>query len=117
MVHNSATSTGSRQDAGDTDGYVLRVPQLDALHGRPCDTRPVRKPLLTLSAAGVLMVYTSASSQHAITWLVAERGFAYSRAALVDSIGGGLRATTCRNQNRSPSSSSTASISASRRTR
>ena len=39
--------------------------------------------LLTLSAAAVLMVYTSASSQHAITWLVAERGFAYSRAALV----------------------------------
>ncbi len=42
-----------------------------------------RPMLLVLSAAGALLVYASASSQHAITWLVAERGFDYSRAALV----------------------------------
>jgi MFS family permease len=40
-----------------------------------------RPMILALSAAGVLLVYASASSQHAITWLVAERGFDYSRAA------------------------------------
>lgn len=40
-----------------------------------------RPMILVLSAAGVLLVYASASSQHAITWLVAERGFDYSRAA------------------------------------
>ena len=41
-----------------------------------------RPTILLLTAAGVLLVYASASSQHAITWLVAERGFEYSRAAL-----------------------------------
>jgi MFS family permease len=42
-----------------------------------------RPTILLLTAAGVLLVYASASSQHAITWLVAERGFGYSRAALL----------------------------------
>ena len=42
-----------------------------------------RPAILLLTAAGVLLVYASASSQHAITWLVAERGFEYSRAALL----------------------------------
>jgi len=42
-----------------------------------------RPMILLLTAAGVLLVYASASSQHAITWLVAERGFEYSRAALL----------------------------------
>lgn len=42
-----------------------------------------RPMILVLSAAGVLLVYASAASQHAITWLVAERGFEYSRAALL----------------------------------
>jgi MFS family permease len=42
-----------------------------------------RPTILLLAGAGVLLVYTSASSQHTITWLVAERGFEYSRAALL----------------------------------
>lgn len=42
-----------------------------------------RPMILVLSAAGALLVYASASSQHAITWLVAERGFAYPRAAML----------------------------------
>jgi MFS family permease len=40
--------------------------------------RPV---ILLLTLAGVLLVYSSAASQHTITWLVAERGFGYERAA------------------------------------
>jgi MFS family permease len=39
--------------------------------------------ILFLSTGGVLLVYASASSQHAITWLVTERGFDYARAALL----------------------------------
>jgi MFS family permease len=39
--------------------------------------------ILVLTAAGVLLVFTSAASQHTITWLVAERGFEYARAALL----------------------------------
>jgi MFS family permease len=42
-----------------------------------------RPMILLLTAAGVLLVYASASSQHAITWLVAERGFEYAHAAFV----------------------------------
>lgn len=42
--------------------------------------RPI---VLLLTAAGVLLVYASASSQHTITWLVEERGYPYSRAALL----------------------------------
>jgi MFS family permease len=48
--------------------------------GEALRERPV---LASLTAAGVLLVYASASSQHAITWLVSERGFDYSRAALL----------------------------------
>jgi MFS transporter, Spinster family, sphingosine-1-phosphate transporter len=40
------------------------------------------EPTLGLLVAGAtLVVYQSASSQHLVTWLVQERGFAYSRAA------------------------------------
>lgn len=42
-----------------------------------------RPAILFLSTGGVLLVYASASSQHAITWLVTERGFDYARAALL----------------------------------
>ena len=35
---------------------------------------------------GTLLVYASSSSQHAITWLVEERGFAYPRAALLSAV-------------------------------
>jgi MFS family permease len=42
--------------------------------------RPI---LAVLVAAATLLVYASASSQHTITWLVSERGFAYSHAAFV----------------------------------
>jgi len=42
-----------------------------------------RPMILVLTAVATLLVYASASSQHTITWLVSERGFAYSRAALL----------------------------------
>jgi predicted MFS family arabinose efflux permease len=45
-----------------------------------------RPALLTLIAAGTLIVFASASSQHAITWLVHERGFAYPRAAFLSAV-------------------------------
>lgn len=45
-----------------------------------------RPMLVVLTVAAVLLVYTSAASQHAITWLVAERGFEYARAALLSGI-------------------------------
>jgi predicted MFS family arabinose efflux permease len=42
-----------------------------------------RPALAGLIAAGTLIVFASASSQHAITWLVHERGFPYARAAFL----------------------------------
>jgi MFS family permease len=42
-----------------------------------------RPMVLVLTAVATLLVYASASSQHAITWLVSERGFEYSRAAFL----------------------------------
>ena len=45
--------------------------------------RPV---LLGLIAAATLIVFASASGQHAIVWLVQERGFPYSRAAFLSAI-------------------------------
>lgn len=42
--------------------------------------------VLLLIAAGVLLAFASASSQHGITWLVAERGFAYPRAAWLSAV-------------------------------
>ncbi len=48
--------------------------------GRALRERPM---ILVLITAGALLVYASASSQHAITWLVSERGFSYSRAAFL----------------------------------
>ena len=41
--------------------------------------------LLLLVAGATVLVYQSASSQHLVTWLVQERGFAYSRAAYLGS--------------------------------
>jgi MFS transporter, Spinster family, sphingosine-1-phosphate transporter len=41
-------------------------------------------PLVILG--GTLLVYASSSSQHAITWLVEERGFAYPRAAFLSAV-------------------------------
>jgi len=63
-----------RRGAAAPDGGGLRG-VWSALRERPT--------ILLLTGAGVLLVYTSAASQHAITWLVAERGFEYSRAALL----------------------------------
>ncbi len=40
-----------------------------------------RPMLAVLMLGGALLAYTSASSQHGVTWLVAERGFPYPRAA------------------------------------
>jgi len=71
---------------------VLRIedpPRIGALPTAASSMRDVwpalreRPMILWLTAAGVLLVYASASSQHTITWLVAERGFEYSRAALL----------------------------------
>lgn len=45
-----------------------------------------RPLVLLLTAAGVLLVYSSAASQHTITWLVEERGFPYARAALLSGV-------------------------------
>jgi predicted MFS family arabinose efflux permease len=42
--------------------------------------------LLGLIAGGTLLVFASASSQHAITWLVQERGFPFARAAFLSAI-------------------------------
>jgi len=46
--------------------------------GRALVARP---SLLLVILAGTLLVWASASSQHAITWLVRERGFVFQRAA------------------------------------
>jgi predicted MFS family arabinose efflux permease len=49
--------------------------------------------LAFLVAGATLLTYASASSQHLVTWLVQERGFAYSRAAYLASavvLGAGL---------------------------
>jgi len=45
-----------------------------------------RPSILVLIGAGALLAYASASSQHAITWLVEERGFDFSRAAFWSAI-------------------------------
>jgi predicted MFS family arabinose efflux permease len=45
-----------------------------------------RPALAGLIAAGTLIVFASASSQHAITWLVHERGFPYARAAFLSAV-------------------------------
>jgi MFS family permease len=42
-----------------------------------------RPMILVLTAAAALLVYASAASQHAITWLVSERGFTFSRAVFL----------------------------------
>jgi predicted MFS family arabinose efflux permease len=49
-----------------------------ALAGRPA--------LAALVAGGALLVFASAASQHAITWLVQERGFPYARAAFLSAV-------------------------------
>jgi len=45
-----------------------------------------RPALFGLIAGGTLLVFASSSSQHAITWLVQERGFPYSRAAFLSAV-------------------------------
>ncbi|HSD29105.1 MAG TPA: hypothetical protein VLL75_17525, partial [Vicinamibacteria bacterium] len=45
-----------------------------------------RPDLAGLVAGGTLIVFASASSQHAITWLVQERGFPYARAAFLSAV-------------------------------
>ena len=71
-----------------------------------------RPALLGLIAGGTLLVFASAASQHAITWLVQERGFSYARAAFLSAIvvgaGGlagnvGIGLLTDRAQKRRPS--------------
>jgi predicted MFS family arabinose efflux permease len=45
------------------------------------------RPTLPLTIlGGTLLVYASSSSQHVITWLVEERGFAYPRAAFLSAV-------------------------------
>ena len=45
-----------------------------------------RPSLLVVILAGTLLVFASASSQHVITWLVEERGFAFPRAAFLSAV-------------------------------
>jgi predicted MFS family arabinose efflux permease len=45
-----------------------------------------RPALAGLIAGGTLLAFASASSQHAITWLVQERGFPYARAAFLSAV-------------------------------
>ena len=71
-----------RRDAGPT-----------AASGSLASALGERPMLVVLTLAAVLLVYTSAASQHAITWLVAERGFEYARAAFLSGaviLGAGL---------------------------
>ena len=53
-----------------------------------------RRPALALTlAGGVMLVWSSAAAIHGVTWLVEERGFAYSRAAYLSglvAVGAGL---------------------------
>jgi MFS family permease len=67
------------------DARRLRTPAgrtpLRAVLGRLRRALGERPALVLVIAAGAALAYTSASSQHAITWLVQERGFAYARAA------------------------------------
>jgi MFS family permease len=70
---------------GQQGGTAGGAPLSSVLRGRPV--------LLALTAAAVLLVYTSAASQHTITWLVTERGFEFQRAAYLASaviLAGGL---------------------------
>jgi predicted MFS family arabinose efflux permease len=45
-----------------------------------------RPALAGLIAGGTLLVFASAASQHAITWLVQERGFPFARAAFLSAV-------------------------------
>jgi MFS family permease len=74
---------------------TLRMRDPERRHARPtparvrevaaaCARALAERPRLRLVIlAGALLAYMSSSSQHAITWLVEERGLPYSRAALL----------------------------------
>jgi predicted MFS family arabinose efflux permease len=69
------------------------APGLSATAGALARAVRERPALAVVAAGGVLVVFASAASQHAITWLVQERGFEYRRAALLSSamlLAGGL---------------------------
>ncbi len=93
---------GAQGRAHPDAGAMVRA-ALGALAGRPA--------LLLTVLGATLLVYASAASQHAITWLVHERGFAYPRAAffsaaitLVAGLAGslGIGALTDRARRRGP---------------
>ena len=65
--------TGAQPVAGGVAATALAVV-------RACGERPA---VLFVILGGALLVFASASSQHAITWLVHERGFAFPRAAFL----------------------------------
>jgi MFS family permease len=74
---------------------ALALPDPRGRTARPAPARPrevaaaflaalaTRSRLRFVILAGALLAYMSSSSQHAITWLVQERGLPYSRAALL----------------------------------
>ena len=70
---SAAASAAPRETLLDTARTIAR-----ALRERPA------LPLVVLGAT--LLAFASSSSQHAITWLVTERGFAYARAAYLSAV-------------------------------
>jgi MFS family permease len=78
-------------DAAAADAVIGRATGARVAAGRATGAREAagrlrrafagRTALGLLVAGATLIVYTSASSQHLVTWLVQERGFPYSRAA------------------------------------
>ena len=69
----AADAAGRRGTLLDTAGTIAR-----ALREQPA--------LLLVVLGATLLAFTSSSSQHAITWLVTERGFAYARAAYLSAV-------------------------------
>ena len=68
-----------REPAARTDSHASRLLELRGLL--------VERPALpALMLGGALLAYASASSQHGVTWLVAERGFSYPRAAALSAL-------------------------------
>ncbi len=68
----------ARRTVSDAGGTIPSVQLLRMLAGQPA--------LPALMLGGALLAYASASSQHGVTWLVAERGFGYARAARLSAL-------------------------------
>jgi MFS family permease len=69
-----------RRGVGGEAGARPRPGQIVRVLARTLAERPT---LLLISLAGAALAFASSSSQHAITWLVQERGLPYARAAFL----------------------------------